>query len=78
MGDLIVGSGGIRKVRIGGRGRGKSGSYRVLIAYVGPDAPVYLLAVLSKNDRETFTDAEVKQLAKLTATIKAYWRERRS
>lgn len=77
-GDLIVGSGGIRKVRVAGRGKGKSGGYRVLAAYVGPDAPVYLLAVLSKGDRENFSAAEVQQLAKLTASIKAHWQRRRT
>ncbi|WP_082470252.1 MULTISPECIES: type II toxin-antitoxin system RelE/ParE family toxin [unclassified Methylobacterium] len=75
-GDLIVGSGGIRKVRVAGRGKGKSGGYRVLAAYVGPDAPVYLLAVLSKADRETFSPAEVQQLARLTLSIKAHWQKR--
>ncbi|MCJ2130487.1 type II toxin-antitoxin system RelE/ParE family toxin [Methylobacterium sp. E-045] len=77
-GDLIVGSGGIRKVRVAGRSKGKSGGYRVLAAYVGPDAPVYLLAVLSKGDRENFSPAEVQQLARLTASIKAHWRKRRT
>lgn len=76
-GDLIVGSGGIRKVRVAGRGRGKSGGFRVLVAHVGPEAPVYLLAVLSKGDRENFTDAEVRALAQLTASIRAHWRARR-
>lgn len=76
-GDLIVGSGGVRKVRVAGRGKGKSGGYRVLTAYVGPEAPVYLLAVLSKGDRENFTEAEVREFAKLTASIKAHWQARR-
>lgn len=71
-----VGSGGIRKVRVAGRGKGKSGGYRVLAAYVGPDAPVYLLAVLSKADRENFSPAEVQQLARLTLSIKAHWQKR--
>ena len=75
-GDLIVGSGGIRKVRVAGRGKGKSGGYRVLAAYVGSEAPVYLLADLSNGDRENFTDGEVRDLAKLTASIKAHWQRR--
>jgi hypothetical protein len=29
-GDLIVGSGGLRKVRVAGRGKGKSRGYRVV------------------------------------------------
>ncbi|MCJ2097450.1 type II toxin-antitoxin system RelE/ParE family toxin [Methylobacterium sp. E-046] len=77
-GDMIVGSGGVRKLRVAGRSKGKSGGYRVLTAYVGPEAPVYLLAVLNKSDRENFTDAEVREFAKLTASIKAYWQARRS
>lgn len=77
-GDMIVGSGGVRKLRVAGRSKGKSGGYRVLTAYVGPEAPVYLLAVLNKGDRENFTDAEVREFAKLTASIKAHWQARRS
>ena len=77
-GDLIVGSGGIRKLRVAGRGKGRSGGYRVLTAYVGSDAPVYLLAVLNKGDRETFEPDEIKVFAKLTASIKAHWQRRRS
>ena len=30
-GDMIVGSGGCRKLRLAGRGKGKSGGYRVVI-----------------------------------------------
>jgi hypothetical protein len=75
-GDMVVGSGGVRKVRVAGRGKGKSGGFRVLTAYVGPEAPVYLLAVLSKGDRENFTDAEVNEFAKLTASIKEHWQKR--
>jgi len=49
----------------------------VLTAYVGSDAPIYLLAVLSKGDRENFTDTEIRQFAKLTASIKRHWQHRR-
>ena len=30
VGDMVSGGGGVRKVRIPGRGKGKSGGYRVL------------------------------------------------
>jgi hypothetical protein len=40
QGDEIRGSGGVRKVRFAGRGKGKSGGYRVITAYFGPNAPV--------------------------------------
>jgi hypothetical protein len=35
-GDEIRGSGGVRKVRFAGRGKGKSGGYRVVTAYFWP------------------------------------------
>jgi hypothetical protein len=66
-GDLLVGSGGCRKVRIAGRGKGKSGGYRVVTFFAGEDVPVFLVAVLSKGSRATFSAAErnaMRQAAK--------------
>jgi len=76
QGVEIRGSGGVRKFRVAGRGKGKSGGYRVIAAYFGPDIPVYLLALLSKGDRENFTDKEVAGFRMVTAVIEKYWRER--
>jgi len=47
-----------------------------MIAYVGPEAPAYLLAVLGKGDRENFTKSEVAQMNTITTTIKRHWRKR--
>src|SRR5712671_6375573 len=58
-GDEVRGSGGVRKVRFAGRGKGKSGGYRVVTAYFGPDVPVYLVAMLSKGERVNFGAAEI-------------------
>ena len=44
-GDLIQGTGGARKVRFAGRGKGKSGGYRVITLYGGRQVPVFLLAL---------------------------------
>lgn len=70
-GDLIRGSGGCRKLRIAGRGKGKSGGYRVVTFYARPSMPVYVFAVLSKGSRENFSDAEVAAMAKATKAILA-------
>ena len=75
-GDEIRGSGGVRKVRFAGRGKGKSGGYRVMTAYFGPEIPVYLLAILSKGERANFTPAEIGGFKKLTKEIFHYWRRR--
>jgi hypothetical protein len=75
-GDLIQGSGGCRKVRVAGRGRGKSGGYRVVTVYAPPEMPVYVLAVLSKGSRENFTDGEVAMMAQVAKAIIAASRAR--
>jgi hypothetical protein len=67
-GDLIVGSGGCRKVRIPGRGKGKSGGYRVVTYFAG-DHGVFLLWTLSKGRAANLTDAQVNALAKVTKTL---------
>lgn len=61
-GDMIVGSGGVRKVRVAGRGHGKSGGYRIAVAFLNSERPVYLLAVLSKGQAANFTADQIKML----------------
>jgi hypothetical protein len=73
----IQGSGGVRKIRVAGRGKGKSGGYRIIAAYFGNDAPTYLLALLSKGDRANFSDAEIAGFKALTALIGKHWQERK-
>jgi hypothetical protein len=40
-GDVMQGTGGCRKIRIAGKGKGKSGGYRVIFAFGGSDIPVF-------------------------------------
>lgn len=76
QGVEVRGSGGVRKIRMAGRGKGKSGGFRVMAAYIGPHAPVYLLAVLSKGDRENFSASEIAGFKTVTMAIQRYWQER--
>lgn len=68
-GDLIQGSGGVRKVRVSGRGKGKSGGYRVATYYSDGRHPVFLLAVLSKASADNFTDRQVQTMARAVQTL---------
>jgi hypothetical protein len=78
-GDLIVGSGGARKLRHAGRGKGKSGGYRTIHYFAGEDIPVFLLALIDKGQRANLTKAEVNELAKLLAVVaENYGKARRS
>jgi hypothetical protein len=74
QGVEIRGSGGVRKIRVAGRGKGKSGGYRVITAYFGPEAPTYLLALLSKGDRDNFSASEVAAFKTLTGSIGRFWK----
>lgn len=74
-GDVIVGSGGCRKVRVAGRGKGKSGGYRIVVLFGGQHMPIFLLWALSKGDRENFSDSEIAQMnTAAKAIIDAYRR----
>src|SRR4029079_18035830 len=50
-GDLIPGTGGVRKLRWGLEGRGKRGGARVIYFYHGVVMPLFLLSAYAKNER---------------------------
>jgi hypothetical protein len=70
-GDVIAGSGGCRKLRWAGRGKGKSGGYRTITFYSGAMMPVYLLTVFGKGEKANLSDAECNALRALTKAIAA-------
>jgi hypothetical protein len=57
-GDLIKGGGGIRKLRHGVQGRGKSGGVRVIYYWVKDDHLIYLLVIYPKSKKDDLTDKE--------------------
>lgn len=52
-GDVMQGTGGVRKARLAGRGKGKSGGYRIVWYFGGGDIPVFLLTVSAKARKPT-------------------------
>ncbi len=69
VGDLMVGTGGCRKVRIAGRGKGKSGGYRLITFYRAKSGEVFLLTVFSKGERANLTKAECNALADIVKQL---------
>ena len=59
--------GGIRKVRIALRGRGKRGGARGLFLFSGEDIPVFLLTVFAKNEK---ADLNARERTALIAAAK--------
>jgi hypothetical protein len=74
-GDLIVGSGGARKIRFAAPGRGKSGDYRVVTYYGGGELPVFLLNIFKKGDRVNLSKAEVRELRDELSQLAREYRE---
>jgi hypothetical protein len=76
-GKEIRGTGGARKVRFAGKGKGKSGGYRVITFYSGEDVPVFLLNVFAKNEKTDLSQAERNELKTLLAALADAYRRRK-
>jgi len=75
-GVVVPGGGGIRKVRFGFGGRGKSGGARIVYLFHGASLPVFILAVFAKNERSDLSMAERNALGKLVAAMIEDYRRR--
>jgi mRNA-degrading endonuclease RelE of RelBE toxin-antitoxin system len=71
VGDEIVGTSGVRKVRYGASGRGKSGGFRVVYYFYDRDTPVYALLIYGKNEHEDLTAEQRKAVTAFAAAIKS-------
>ena len=56
-GNLVRGTGGARKIRVGVERRGKSAGARVIYYYAGRDRTIYLILAFSKKDAATLSQA---------------------
>jgi len=68
-GDIIKGTGGARKVRVPGRGKGKSGGFRVITYFGGGDIPIFLLNIFAKSERVDLSQAERNELRKILRAL---------
>ena len=68
-GDLIPGSGGVRKVRWGRQGSGKRGGVRVIYFYHNSAMPLYLL-IYAKAQRDDLSPDARRTVQALVARLK--------
>jgi hypothetical protein len=68
-GDLIRGTGGVRKLRWRRGSTGKSGVVRVIYYFHSEIMPLYLLTLFAKNERADLTQAQRNALAKLVKIL---------
>ena len=69
-GDLMTGTGGIRKIRWSAQGKGKSGGVRVIYYYYNKSIPLFLLTAFGKGEKANLSKAERNELAKLTKLMR--------
>lgn len=67
-GDLIRGSGGLRKLRWAGSGRGKRGGLRVIYYWHVPGSSILFLLAYPKNEQDNLTTAQLKFLRSIIET----------
>jgi hypothetical protein len=77
-GDLIPGTGGVRKLRWALEGRGKRGGARVIYFYHNEGLPLFLLTAFAKNMRTDLSQEERNDLRQFTKLlVEGYGRDRR-
>ena len=69
-GDLMQGTGGIRKLRWAAQGKGKSGGVRVIYYFHNETMPLFLLTIFGKGEKANLTKAERNELSKFTNILR--------
>jgi hypothetical protein len=67
-GSLVPGTGGIRKYRLAGSGRGKRGGFRIMYFWHPPSDQLLMLYVFAKNERADLTSAQTRILRAIVET----------
>ncbi|MDR1848412.1 MAG: type II toxin-antitoxin system RelE/ParE family toxin [Zoogloeaceae bacterium] len=73
-GDIMEGTGGVRKLRWRRGSQGKSGGVRVIYYYHDDLMPLYLLTLFAKGDKTNLTKFERNELAGLVDVLVNIWK----
>ena len=63
-GDIVPGSGGVRKLRWAARGRGKRGGYRVIYYLKPAQGVIWMLTIYPKNVTDNIPAHVLRQIRK--------------
>lgn len=64
-GDIIKGSGGIRKIRHSAKGKGTRGGSRVIYYWAASRDQIFMLDIYAKNEKADLTIEQTRELKKL-------------
>ena len=76
-GDLIPGTGGVRKLRWRLEGRGKRGGARVIYFHHDAGMPLFALTAFAKNERADLSQQERNEFRQLTALLVRTFKRRK-
>lgn len=76
-GDLIPGTGGVRKLRWGLEGRGKRGGARVVYFHHDAGMPLFALTACAKNERADLSQQDRNDFRRLTALLVETFKRRK-
>jgi len=62
-GNIIKGSGGVRKVRWAASGKGKSGGIRAIYYWKKSDHEIWMLTLYSKSEQDSIPGHQLKKIA---------------
>jgi hypothetical protein len=68
-GVIMPGTGGVRKLRMGLHGRGKSGGARVIYYYHNETIPIFLLSLFPKNIKGNLSQAEKNEMRRVVPVL---------
>jgi len=77
-GDVIPGTGGVRKLRFAGGGRGKRGAFRVVYYVLTGELPIVAITLYGKNEKSDLTSAEQDGARRIVDAMKAQLRRHRA
>jgi len=69
-GDVIQGTGGLRKLRWSVKGKGKRGGLRTIYLYLTEKSHIHFLTVYAKNEVSDLTPDEKKILQRMVKELK--------
>lgn len=69
-GDIVSGTGGVRKIRLKSASRGKSGGFRVCYYDISHKDRIYLIAIYPKNEQENLSMEDKKMLKELVSILR--------
>ena len=73
-GDLIQGTGGLRKLRWAAKGKGKSGGVRIIYYFYSDEIPLFLITGFAKSEMANISQAAKNEYKKLLPLIVQHYK----